>query len=86
MTANYDFCVARTDGRTKDLLFGTIPGKRGRGRTNTRMSKNMKAIADISMAELLRLAQNRSQWRVLRLVSNDHSVKEREFYVTSSKI
>ena len=55
--------VARTDGLTKELLFGTIPGKIGHGRPKTRMSDNVKDIADISMAELLRLAENRSQWQ-----------------------
>ena len=52
--------VARTDGLKKDLLLGTIPGKRGRPKT--RMSDNVKGIADISMVELLRRAQNRRQW------------------------
>ena len=42
----------------KNLLFGTVPGKRGRGRPKTRISDNAKVIADISMADLLRLAQN----------------------------
>ena len=70
MTRNCNFWghVARTDGLTKDLLIGTIPGKRGRGRPKTRMSDNVEDIADITMAELLRLAQNRSQWR--RFVKN----------------
>ena len=53
--------VARIDSLTKDLLFGTIPGKSGRGRPKTRMPDNVKDIVDINMAELLRLAQNRSQ-------------------------
>ena len=55
--------LARADGLTKDLLFGTIPGKRGLGRPKTRMSDNVKDIADISMGELHRLAQNRNEWR-----------------------
>ena len=55
--------VARTDGLTKDLLFGTTPGKRRRGRPKTRMADNVEDIAGISMAELHRMAQNRKQWR-----------------------
>ena len=55
--------VVRTDGLTKDRLFGTIPGKRGRGRPEIRVFDNVKDIADISMVDLLRMARNRSQWR-----------------------
>jgi len=55
--------IARTSGMTKDLLFGTVIGKRGRGRPKTRMSDNVKNIANISMASLLEQAQDRNHWR-----------------------
>ena len=55
--------VTRTEGLTKDLLFGTTPGKRRRGRPRTSMADNVKDIAGINMAELHRMAQNRKKWR-----------------------
>ena len=55
--------IARTSGIAKDLLFGTVIGKRGRGRPKTRMSDNVKNIANISMASLLEQAQDRNHWR-----------------------
>ena len=55
--------ITRTSGITKDLLFGTVIGKRGRGRPKTRLSDNVKNIAIISMASLLEQAQDRNQWR-----------------------
>ena len=41
--------IARTEGLSKGSLFGTVPGKRGRGRPKTRLSDNAKDIARISM-------------------------------------
>ena len=55
--------IARTSCITKDLLFGTVIGKRGHGRPKTVMSDNVKNIANISMASLLEQAQDRNRWR-----------------------
>ena len=57
--------IARTEGLSKGILFGTVPGKRGpgkrgRGRPKTRLSDNVKDVARISMPTLHRLAQDRS--------------------------
>ena len=55
--------VANTEGISKGILFGTVPGKRGRGRPKTRLSDNVKDVARISMPTLHRLAPDRSGWQ-----------------------
>ena len=60
----------------KDLLTGTVYGKRGRGRPKTRYSDNIREFGgNWSFVDLYRLAQNRQAWRATAVQLNELPVQ-----------
>ena len=52
----------------KDIIQGTVPGRRARGRPRMMWMNNIKVWTGLSLAETLRSVENRKQWR--RVVHN----------------
>ena len=55
--------VIRNKGLGYDLLTGMVFGKRKRGRPKIRFEDNIKNIAGISIARVVREAEDRENWR-----------------------
>ena len=55
--------VLRSDHLTKLLLTGMVYGPRGKGRPKTRYSDCLRTTCGISMADAVRMAQDRESWR-----------------------
>ena len=55
--------MARSDRFGKDLMMGMVYGKRKRGRPKTRYSDNIRELTGMSMAQVVRKAQDRFIWR-----------------------
>ena len=50
---------------TKDILEGSVEGKRGRGRPTRTWIDNVKTWTGLSAAECSQQAVNREEWRVI---------------------
>ena len=55
--------IARSHGIGNDILSGVVCGTRRRGRPRRELENDVKDIVGISMARLLRNAQNSDSWR-----------------------
>jgi len=49
----------------KDLIQGTTPGSRARGRPKTAWLDNIKAWTGLTVAELTRKVEDRAQWKII---------------------
>ena len=47
----------------KEIMQGTIPGGRGRGRPRTNWLDNIKTWTGLQMGEMLRMTEDRNHWR-----------------------
>jgi len=47
----------------KDIMQGTMPGERKRGRPRTNWLGNIKEWTGLTMEELIRLTEDRRRWR-----------------------
>jgi hypothetical protein len=47
----------------KDIMQGTMPGKRNRGRPRTNWLGNVKEWTGLTMEEMIRLTEDRKRWR-----------------------
>ena len=47
----------------KQIMQGTIPGTRRRGRPRTAWMDNIKTWTGLSMEESIRMTENRDKWR-----------------------
>ncbi len=54
--------VARSKGLINDILFGLVSDRRKRGTPRRRREDDVKELDGMSMALLLRRAQNRNCW------------------------
>lgn len=52
----------------KNIIQGTVPGRRARGRPRMTWMNNIKTWTGLSVAETLRSVENRKQWR--RIIHN----------------
>ena len=55
--------VARSKGLGNDILSGMVDGKRKRGRPRRKLENDVEDLLGMTMAELLRKAQDRDTWR-----------------------
>ncbi|XP_063614289.1 uncharacterized protein LOC134787463 [Penaeus indicus] len=62
-TYGSEWHILRSDHLEKDLLTGSVYGKRRKGRPKTRLSDNIRHISGMSFVAMFRLAQDRAKWR-----------------------
>eukprot|EP00795_Rhopilema_esculentum_P001308 gene1308-biopygen9998 len=55
--------VARSKGLGNDIRSGMVDGKRKRGRPRRKLENDVEDLLGMTMAELLRKAQDRDTWR-----------------------
>ena len=49
--------------REKEIMQGTMPGARRRGRPRTAWMDNIKTCTGLTMEESIRMAEDRDKWR-----------------------
>ena len=49
----------------KEIIQGTLPGARKKGRPHTTWLDNIKAWSGVTLQHMLRTAEDRSEWRIL---------------------
>jgi len=59
------------EGLEKEIIQGNMPGGRARGRSKIRWMDNIGTWTGLAMEELLRLVENKQEWRnVVQNASN----------------
>ena len=57
--------VTRSNGLCKQILQGSVPGKRCRGRPRKTWADNIKEWTGLNHTQLQEIAHNRNQWKQL---------------------
>ncbi len=62
--------VSRSSGISKTILQGTVQGGRKKGRQRKRWEDNIQECTGLSLADTLRLSEDREGWRKLAMESS----------------
>ena len=67
----WTYTMRKHDSLEKDIIIGTLSDKRTRGRSKTSWMNNITAWIGLTLNDILRKTEERSEWRVViwRLVN-----------------